>query len=124
MICLNCGKDIGMGNKFCPNCGKPTTIADKENVGTIIVKRENKFVGSLINFDVFIDGEKVGKLGNGKTLTYDMPLGSYDVKLSAPGNNVVREVNLTEKNRTVEITIVCKMGMVTGKPYVKSIEYK
>ncbi len=124
MICLNCGKDIGMGNKFCPNCGKPTQIANKDNVGSIIIKRENKYVGSLVKFDVFIDDEAVGKLSNGGTLSFDMPLGSYDVKLSAAGSNVVREVDLTEKNKIVEITIVCKMGMVTGKPYIKSVEYK
>ena len=60
MVCLECGRMIELGTKFCPHCGKATPLNNENNVGTITVVREKKMFGWAIPFDVYIDDTKLG----------------------------------------------------------------
>lgn len=122
MICLGCGCKIEIGSKFCPNCGKETLLSSGE-IGTIKIVREKKTMGFAVNFDVFIDGEKVGSLANGGSLSFDVPIGSHDVKLELLGSSTNQEIVLSSEKRNALITVIPKMGLLAARPFVKSTLY-
>lgn len=47
----------------------------------IRLKRAPRFIYSFRKFSVFIDGKKVGTIGNGKEEFYDVPSGQHSVKI-------------------------------------------
>lgn len=123
MICLGCGCKLEIGAKFCPHCGKETALASGE-VGTIKIVREKKTMGFAVSFDVFIDDEKVGVLANGSELTFDVPVGSHDIRLELLNSVTNQEVKLSSEKKNAIITVIPKMGLVAARPFVKNIEYK
>lgn len=123
MYCLSCGCQIELGSKFCSNCGSPTPISDKNNMGKINVVRESKVFGFAIPFDVYVDDAYLGKLSNGTTLSCDVALGSHVVLFKSTEKDVVEEIYLTEDKRSVTLDIVPKMGLIAAKPSIKNISY-
>ena len=124
MYCLNCGKKLEIGEKFCKNCGNKTKYHDENGIGKIIISRVNKYTGCLIDFEVFIDEDKVGVLKNGNALTYQMPYGIYNVRISFMNSSANEQVTISEAKKEVEITVTVKMGLLAGKPHISSVQYK
>lgn len=122
MICLGCGCKLEIGSKFCPHCGRETILASGE-VGTIKIVREKKTMGFAVSFDVFVDDEKVGSLANGRSLSFDVPIGSHDIKLELLNSTTHQVVELSSEKRNVLITVIPKMGLLAARPYVKSVNY-
>ena len=123
MYCLNCGRKIELGEKFCRNCGNKTVYNSKD-LATLRIIRENKVFGFAVAFDVFLDGDKIGTLKNGTTLEYMIPYGSYELKIGILGSNVFKKVLLLENKNILELIVVPKMGLLAAKPYIKDIQYK
>ena len=123
MVCLECGRMIELGIKFCPHCGKATPLNNENNVGTITVVREKKMFGWAIPFDVYIDDTKLGTLKNGTTLTAKATLYPHEIKLTSTEKDVIQSIELTENKKEVVISIIPKMGLIAAKPYIKDIKY-
>jgi len=123
MFCVGCGHALGLGVKFCPNCGKPTEISDSSKTGKITINRESKFAGSVISFEVFVDKIKLGSLKSGTSLSTSVELGSHEIIFRCVEKDLVQIVTLNENQKEVTIEIVPKMGWVTAKPSIKSIKY-
>ncbi|MGM9876098.1 MAG: zinc-ribbon domain-containing protein [Bacilli bacterium] len=123
MVCLECGRMIELGTKFCPHCGKETPLNNENNVGTITVVREKKMFGWAIPFDVYIDDTKLGTLKNGTTLTTKAILCPHEIKLTSTEKDVIQSIELTENKKEVVISIIPKMGLIAAKPYIKDIKY-
>ena len=123
MVCLECGRMIELGTKFCPHCGKETPLNNENNVGTITVVREKKMFGWAIPFDVYIDDTKLGTLKNGTTLTTKATLCTHEIKLTSTEKDIIQSIGLTENKKEVVISIIPKMGLIAAKPYIKDIKY-
>ena len=48
----------------------------------VIVKRNKKFVCSLVPFYIYIDGQEVGQVKNGKETNFELNEGTYDLLIS------------------------------------------
>ena len=48
----------------------------------ITVQRFKKFVASLVPFYIYIDGEEVGKVKNGKETTFELNEGTYELLIT------------------------------------------
>ncbi|MDI1337971.1 MAG: protein kinase [Lacunisphaera sp.] len=64
-------------------------------VGTLVVFRESKFMGSALKPDLKINGQPVGVLGSGSYWSAELPVGGYDISVR-PGwqADVVMKVQL------------------------------
>ena len=124
MYCKNCGCKIEIGETFCKNCGSKTEYSDKSKLGTISITRAKKYVGCLIDFDVYLDDSRIGTLKNGATLTYEVPLGEHEITIKTMTETpTTQKITLTENKRNVKLTVKLKMGLVMGKPSIENIEY-
>ena len=47
----------------------------------ITVKRQTGIVGAVMKLDVYINGEKVGKLKNDEIASYELPTGEVELKV-------------------------------------------
>ena len=59
----------------------------------IIVNRNKKFVCSLVPFYIYINGEEVAQVKNGKDISFDLDEGKYDLFISK-----IKYVNGVAKN--------------------------
>jgi hypothetical protein len=50
-----------------------------DNNATIVIKRSNRFIGSLGKLGVYIDDEKVGAVGSGETARYIVEPGRHTI---------------------------------------------
>lgn len=123
MICLDCGRNIDLGAKFCPYCGKETLLNNENNIGKITVIREKKMLGFAIPFDVYIDNTKLGTLSNNSSLTTNVTLNRHEIKLVSTEKDVIENIELSENKKEVVLTIIPKMGLIAAKPYIKEIKY-
>lgn len=47
--------------------------------GSLKLQRKSSFVYGLRKFGVFVDGQKIGAIGNGKTEVFELPPGRHNV---------------------------------------------
>lgn len=67
----------------------------------LTLNRPKNFVGCLVAFVVFIDGEKVGKIKNGKTLELEVEAGTHTISIHK--NN---PVNITiDRDTTADVVV-------------------
>lgn len=123
MICLNCGYKIDLGSKFCPYCGSPTKLSDENSVGKLTVIREKKTMGFAISFEVYVDDSKLGTLKNNSSLSCDLPFGTHEIIFKSTEKDLVQNIILNENQKSVEIHIIPKMGLIAAKPYITEIKY-
>lgn len=123
MICLNCGRMIELGVKFCPYCGSSTKLSDESNVGKLTIIREKKTMGFAISFDVYVDGSKLGTLKNNSSLSCDLLFGTHEIIFKSTEKDVVQNIILNEKQKNAEMYVIPKMGLIAAKPYIKDIKY-
>ncbi|MBR2603610.1 MAG: hypothetical protein IKE10_01100 [Bacilli bacterium] len=115
MYCTECGKALNEAG-ICDAC-------EKNKTKKIIVTREKKVMGFAISFPVFIDGEKLDNLGNGKSLEKVVSPGKHVVEFRCVEKTITQEVTL-DKNDTVEITCKASMGLIAAIASITDIEYK
>lgn len=124
MICLSCGCKIDLSSKFCPYCGSPTKLSDENSIGKLIIIREKKTIGFAIPFEVYVNDSKLGTLKNNSSLSCDLSLGEHEIIFKSTEKDVVQNINLNESQRTAEIHVIPKIGLIAAKPYIKEIIYK
>jgi Short C-terminal domain len=82
-------------------------------VGTIHIKRESRFTGSLVSLRVSIDGREVGRLRNGEEGEFSAPPGMRDVLIKA---RTVGSKRLTVEVQAGKTThFVCMATPVPGR---------
>lgn len=92
------------------------------NTGTINIIREKHFKGAIIVFNVIIDGQYMGQIGNGMQQSFTVPLGHHIVTLKSE-KEVTQEFDLTEQQRNIFINVNCKMGLLMGRPNITNVYY-
>ncbi|MBR2743843.1 MAG: zinc-ribbon domain-containing protein [Clostridia bacterium] len=132
MICKNCGKEIPDEAKFCKFCGEATSenetsannnvVAQNSNETVkVIFQRKKKMMGWAIPMRIDINGNRVASLKNGESYEIDLAPGKYKVVIDTVGEVNPTELEFTPENNKVYITLVMKMGLVTGRGVIESI---
>ena len=92
-------------------------------MATLKVTRLKKILGFAIGVTLFVDGEEVGKLTPGTTLTKELAPGVHNVRLLTIEKGVDQEVTITDTTNTVEITFKLRLGFLTGVAKIVDIKY-
>ena len=144
IYCTKCGSKI-VGGNFCIVCGTKINsnqsidevinkddkkidkneIIDKEGKDiTLNVIRKKKTMGFAVPFTVLVDGEKIGKLKNGMTVTCNIKPGHHKVNIESVEKNTIQEIDVDENTNSVEIVVVAKMGIVAATAKLVDVIYK
>lgn len=120
MFCTNCGKEVQNDSNFCTSCGKEIQKSNKK-MGKIVFRRIGRFVGCLINIDVFIDGKIAGSISNKGTLEIPVTIGEHKILFDLWSGINADTVNVTEEYPNVYVDVKLKMGFITNKPKIVNI---
>lgn len=120
MFCTNCGKKVQNDSVFCTSCGNAIQKA-KNKMGKIIFHRIGRFVGCLIDIDVYIDGKIVGSISNDGTLEVPVSMGEHKVLFDLWSGINTDSINVTEEYPNVYVDVKLKMGFITNKPEIVNI---
>ena len=144
IYCTNCGSKI-VGGNFCIGCGTKINsnqsidevinkdykkmdkneIVNKEGKDIILnVTRKKKTMGFAVPFTVLVDGEKIGKLKNGMTVTCNIKPGHHTVNIESVEKNTIQEIDVDDSTNSVEIVVVAKMGFVAATAKLVDVIYK
>lgn len=120
MICTNCGYNLNDSASFCPNCGnKVELINSTQNIGRLTIKRESTFVGCAIFYDILINNQKAGVIGNGESLQYNLSFGTYEITIHPTLSASTKQV-ITLTPQQPNITIFITHGFI--KPKITNIQ--
>ena len=75
----------------CPGCGNVTDI----NTDIPCPKRMGSPIGVAIGFGVYIDGQPCGHIGNKETVSYSVPFGTHNVRMTAGMSRKCVDMTLT-----------------------------
>lgn len=64
-------------------------------MATLVFYRSGQFFGSGVNFNVFVNGEKICKLSNNKYLLYKVKPGKTEVGTGTAGLNLAKKQGLS-----------------------------
>ena len=81
-------------------------------LGTIHIKRERRFTGSLGSFRVSIDGREVGRLRNGEEGEFSAPPGMRDVLIKASLVDTKRLTVEVQAGKTTHLVCMLAPGML------------
>ena len=118
MKCTNCNTEVEDNKNFCPSCG------NKLGEYTLIVTRKKKTMGFAIPFPIYVDGNKICDLQNGKTVTYNLNKGKHTVSINSVEKNMEKEFILDEDHKCFEIVFRAQMGLIAARPVIISAQYK
>lgn len=130
MFCPKCGKELPDSSNFCTACGHKietnNTQQNLENQNSktvkVVITRAKKLIGCAIAMKVHIDGNKIGTLKNNESVEIDLPIGEHKLLIETVGEYTDRVLNLTPDLNKVTITVVMKMGLVSGSPTIESVK--
>ena len=90
----------------------------------INIIRPGSIFGFAISFTALVDGNEVGKVKNGKTITVEIPEGEHTVSIKSLEETLDQKVELTNGKTEVDIKVAVGMGIIAGRPVIKGIEYR
>lgn len=127
--CPECGKEVSSNAAACPNCGSPIP----KRMVPVTIER-NKTIMLAVNCYVYIDGNMMGELKPGQTMSKQLPVGTHyitvdsDVRSFGYSAADTRATNgdmftIKESSKSVTIAIKTKASWTggTGKCVVDSI---
>ena len=119
MLCNKCGSEIKEDNKFCTNCGNK--VIKDENDCYILFERMKQFYGCLVPINIYLDGNRVGRVKSNKSIKIDTTYGNHKLSFNLWSGNGMYDINIA-KGENVKVTFKLSMGLVTSEPEIISIE--
>ena len=130
MFCPKCGKELQDSSNFCTACGNKietnNTQRNIENQNSktvkVVITRAKKLIGCAISMKVHVDGNRIGTIKNNESVEIDLPIGEHKLLIETVGEFTDRVLNITPDLNKVTITVVMKMGLVSGSPAIESVK--
>ena len=94
------------------------------NTGTVNIIREKRFLGAIVNFEIYIDSKPVGLLKNGCSISIPINYGNHIVSLKTVDKNIDYEILISNTNKNCYIKCNCKMGLITGRAHITKVYYE
>ena len=117
MNCPNCNEQIEENKNFCPKCG--TKLGEY----ILVVTRQKRAMGFAIPFPIYVDGQKVADLSNGKSFTYNLTKGNHTVTIDSVEKKLNQGIVLDEEHKSVEIVFCAQIGLIAAVPKLLNIIY-
>ena len=124
MYCQNCGAKISKGQNFCTSCGKNIGISmnlENKKMGSITFHRVSRFIGCIIDFEVYINEQRIGILKNGDDLKVKLPIGKYRVTFSFWSGSNTQEIEITNDNPNIYAKVKLEVGIFINRPKIIEI---
>jgi RNA polymerase subunit RPABC4/transcription elongation factor Spt4 len=95
--CKECGAQVAASAPTCPKCGgsRPGTTT-----GKLVIIRSSVMTGAMYAVQVVVDGQLMGKVKNGGTLTVELPAGQRTVKVSGGGMSRDATISIADGKTT------------------------
>lgn len=138
MFCTNCGKEIPNGSKFCTACGSKIentnaqaninipinnvqpNMSNSKMVRLTVIRRK-RILGLAVPMKILVDGNQIASLKNDNSVDIDLPVGQHRLVIDTVGEVTDQMIDLRPEFNRVTITLIMKMGLVTGKAAIESI---
>lgn len=117
MFCNQCGEKIEDDAKFCNKCG----FKIAKEMGSITFSRENKYYGCLIEVKIYMDGNLVASVGNGKEVTVPASVGMHKIAFDVWSGNGINDIEITKDHPNIKVVFKLGMGALTSKPKITEI---
>ena len=91
--------------------------------GTLTIIREKKFTGSLIDFYMIINKQRLHTLASGRSLQYKLPFGTHQITIDALSDETTQIITLTPDKPNVTIYVTAGWGALAAKPKITNIQY-
>lgn len=116
MFCNKCGAEVEENARFCVKCGNQLN-----DMGSIVFARENHYAGCLIPIKVYLDGNLVASVENGKEVKVEASIGKHRIMFDLWSGNGQDEIELTNQHPNIKVNFKLGMGAFTSKPKITSI---
>ena len=77
--CKECGAQVAASAPTCPKCGVSRPGAA---MGKLVIVRTSAMTGAMSAVRVVVDGQLMGEVKNGGTLTLELPAGQHAVQVN------------------------------------------
>lgn len=112
MFCSKCGKTHNESDRFCAHCGNKFNNSIK--MGSITFNRIGRYVGCLMDIEIFIDKKSVAFLQNGAQVSVNVPVGTHKVIYDSGFGVTEQEITTTNEYPNLYIDIQICMGAFTN----------
>lgn len=82
VACKECGAQVAESAPTCPKCGVTKPSGE---TGKLVIMRSSALTGAMHPVHVFVDGQVIGEVVNGGTLTLELPVGQRQVEVRGHG---------------------------------------
>ena len=115
MFCSNCGTKLNE-NGICDNCSK----SSNGKMINVVINRVSSFVGCAVTYKVYVDGNEIGKLANGGSITISLPAGTHQFAFDMWSASNAHEVVIPDNCSSFIVDTKLKMGLLTNKISIES----
>jgi len=95
--CKVCGTQVAASALTCPNCGVSHPGA---GIGKLAIIRTSAITGEMYAVQVFVDGELMGEVNDGTTLTLELPAGRHTAKVVGGGMSRQATIGIADGKTT------------------------
>lgn len=92
-------------------------------MGTITFNRTNSMLGFALVFTVIVDGNVMGKIKRGETLTLNIPYGIHNLQLKSGLSKVDSTITIGDNSRNLVFKCYVGMGFLQGNVKLELVNY-
>lgn len=109
------------GSEYLVNMGGIPPM--NNSMGTVTFNRTNSFVGAALPFKIIIDGQEVGKIKKGQTLTFNVTYGTHNLQLVFGFHKVDSTIVIGDNSRNLVFKCYVGWGFFQGHVKLELINY-
>lgn len=115
MFCPNCGTKLNENGK-CDNCSKSSS----DKMINVVINRVSSFIGCAVTYKAYVDGNEIGKLANGGSVTISLPAGNHSFAFDMWSASNAHEIMIPDNCSSFIIDTKIQMGLLTNKIIIVS----
>ena len=108
--CKECGTEVASSARNCPECG----IAYPGGAGQLTIVRSSAMTGAMYSVEITIDGQPVGEVKNGSTVTFDLLAGEHQLDVQGGGLSNSAVVRILDGQATKYQMSFSSLGVLGG----------